>query len=146
MNPKKENAPINISGFENRPPLKSPLQQWPIQMHLISPQAPYYKNANVILAADCVAYALDNFHSTYLKDKALAIACPKLDINQEIYKEKIISWIDDAKIKSLTVMMMQTPCCIELLELARSAEKNALRPLKIQTLMVGIKGDILHRE
>ncbi len=146
MNPKKENAPIKISRFEDRPSLKSPLQQWPIQMHLISPQAPYYKKANVILAADCVAYALDNFHGTYLKNNALAIACPKLDINQEIYKEKIISWIDDAKIKSLTVMMMQIPCCIELLELTRSAEKSALRPLKIQTLMVGIKGDILHRE
>ncbi len=128
------------------PALKSPLQQWPIQMHLISPLAPYYLKADVLLAADCVAYALNDFHNTYLKDNALAIACPKLDDNQEIYKKKIISWIDDAKIKSLTVMMMQIPCCINLLELTRTAEKEAKRPLKIQTLMVGIKGDILHQE
>ncbi len=125
---------------------KSPLKQWPIQMHLISPMAPYYQNADVLLVADCVAYALNNFHDVHLKDRALGIACPKLDQNQDVYKKKIISWIDDASIKSLTVMMMQIPCCIELLELARSAEKEAKRSMKIQTLMVGIKGEILHAE
>ncbi len=129
-----------------KPIIKSPLRQWPIQMHLISPTAPYFLQADVLLVADCVAYAVNDFHNSHLKDKALAIACPKLDENQQAYKEKIISWIDDAKIKSLTVIMMQIPCCIDLLELARSAEKEAMRPMKIQTLMVGIKGDILHQE
>lgn len=126
--------------------LQSPLRQWPIQMHLISSTAPYFIKADVLLVADCVAYALDDFHTVFLKNKALAIACPKLDTHQDIYTKKIISWIDDANIKSLTVMMMQIPCCIDLLELARGAEKKASRPLKIETIMVGIKGDILHRE
>lgn len=71
---------------EMHQPLTSPLQQWPIQMHLISPSAPYYAKADVLLVADCVAYALDNFHSTYLKNNALAIACPKLDTHQAVKK------------------------------------------------------------
>ncbi len=129
-----------------KPITNGPLKQWPIQLHLISPIAPYFLKSDVLLVADCVAYAVHDFHNSYLKDKALAIACPKLDKNQQVYKEKIISWIDDAKIKSLTIIMMQIPCCIDLLELARSAEKEAMRPMKIRTLMVGITGDILHQE
>ncbi len=69
--------------------ISSQLRQWPIQMHLISPTAPYYQNADVLLTADCVAYALGDFQRDYLKDKSLAIACPKLDSGQEIYMEKI---------------------------------------------------------
>ncbi|MEE9191329.1 MAG: 4Fe-4S ferredoxin, partial [Candidatus Aerophobetes bacterium] len=58
---------------------ESQLRQWPIQMHLISPNAPYYEGADVVLTADCVAYALADFHKDYLKGSAIAIACPKLD-------------------------------------------------------------------
>src|SRR3989339_335022 len=71
--------------------VKSQLRQWPVQMHLISPQAPYYQGADVVLAADCVAYALGGFHPEYLKGKAIGIACPKLDEGQEEYVEKIKS-------------------------------------------------------
>lgn len=79
----------------------SQLGQWPIQLHLISPTAAYFQDADVVLTADCVAYALGEFHGTYLKGRSLAIACPKLDSGQDIYLDKITSWIDDAKIKSL---------------------------------------------
>jgi hypothetical protein len=67
---------------------KSQLRQWPIQMHLISPTAPYYQGADVVLTSDCVAYALGGFHRDYLKGKAIGIACPKLDQGQEVYVEK----------------------------------------------------------
>ncbi len=76
------------------------MRQWPIQLHLISPTAPYYQGANVLLTADCVAYALGDFHSKFLKGNSIAIACPKLDEGQDIYQQKIKSRFEDAKIRA----------------------------------------------
>jgi len=76
---------------------RSELTHWPVQMHLIAPGAPHFRGSDLVLAADCVAYALGDFHSGYLKGKTLAIACPKLDEGQEIYLDKLKSLIDDAK-------------------------------------------------
>ena len=126
--------------------ISSQLRQWPIQMHLISPTAPYYQNADVLLTADCVAYALGDFHREYLKDKSLAIACPKLDSGQEIYMEKIKAWIDDAKINTLTVLIMQVPCCMGLLGLAREAAEKAARKVPIKYEVVGVQGEVIQQE
>ncbi|MEW5910083.1 MAG: 4Fe-4S ferredoxin [Thermodesulfobacteriota bacterium] len=126
--------------------ISSQLKQWPIQMHLISPAAPYYQNADVLLTADCVAYALGDFHREYLKGKSLAIACPKLDSDQEIYTKKIKAWIDDAHINTLTVLIMQVPCCMGLLELAKEAARSAKRKVPIKYLVVGVQGEILLEE
>jgi len=82
----------------------SQLTHWPIQMHLLSPHAPHYQGADMLLAADCVAYSLGDFHKDYLKGKALGIACPKLDREEEVYLEKLKALIDVAKINTLTVM------------------------------------------
>ena len=101
--------------------IKSQLKQWPIQLHLIGPTAPYYQGADVLLVADCVAYALGSFHQDYLKGKSIAIACPKLDEGQDTYVEKIKSWFEDAKINTLTVLIMQVPCCMGLVSLAQQA-------------------------
>jgi hypothetical protein len=125
---------------------QSQLSQWPIQLHLISPNAPYYQDADVVLTADCVAYALGDFHGEYLKDRSLAIACPKLDTGQDIYREKITSWIDDAKIKSLNVLIMQVPCCTGLLNLAQQAVEKAERKISLTYTVVGIQGDILEQK
>ena len=95
------------------------LRQWPVQLHLVSPEAPYFQGADVLLAADCVAYAAGDFHKDFLKGKGLAIACPKLDDGQEIYVNKLRSMIDDAKINTLTVAIMQVPCCGGLLAMAK---------------------------
>ena len=124
----------------------SALRQWPIQMHLINPLAPYFEGADVILTADCVAYSLGGFHSNYLRGKSIAIACPKLDQGRERYIEKIRMWIDDAKINTLTVMMMEVPCCTGLLALAKDAANQAQRKVPIKYVIVGIKGDILKEE
>ena len=126
--------------------ISSQLRQWPIQMHLISPTAPYYQNADVLLTADCVAYALGDFHREYMKDKSLAIACPKLDSGQEIYMEKIKAWIDDAKINTLTVLIMQVPCCMGLLGLARKAAEKAARKVPIKYEVVGVQGEVIQQE
>lgn len=123
--------------------VKSQLGQWPIQLHLINPTAPYYQGADVLLTADCVAYALGNYHNAYLKGKSLAIACPKLDEGQDVYVEKIKSWIDDAKINTLTVLIMQVPCCRGLLALAQQAAQQATRKVPVKYVVVGLQGDIL---
>lgn len=126
--------------------VKSQLKQWPIQMHLISPTAPYYQGADVLLTADCVAYAMGGFHPEYLKGKAIAIACPKLDEGQEEYVEKVKSWLEDARINTLTVLIMQVPCCMGLLQLAQQAAQSSQRKVPIKAIVVGIKGDILSEQ
>lgn len=126
--------------------VQSQLRQWPVQLHLVSPVAPYYQGADVLLTADCVAYALGNYHSDYLKGKSLAIACPKLDSGQEVYYEKIKSLIEDAKINTLTIMIMQVPCCSGLLKLAEKAAHDAGRKVPIKYTVVGIQGEILQEE
>jgi hypothetical protein len=124
----------------------SQLRQWPVQLHLVSPVAPYYEGADVLLTADCVAYALGNFHADYLKGKSLAIACPKLDSGQEVYYKKIRSWIEDAKINTLTIMIMQVPCCSGLLRLAEQAAGDANRKVPIKYSVVDVHGEILKEE
>ena len=126
--------------------VKSQLRQWPIQLHLVNPEAPYYQKADVLLAADCVAFALGSFHNDYLKGRPVAIACPKLDQNQGIYLEKIKSWFEDAEINTLTVMMMQVPCCRGLLNLARTGLEKTERKAPVKYLVVGIDGEILEEE
>lgn len=127
------------SGAVNDQP--SALRQWPVQLHLVSPLAPYFQGKDVLLSADCVAYALGNFHSQYLKGKSLAIACPKLDTNKEIYVEKLTALIDEAKINTLTVMIMEVPCCGGLLILAKEAAAQAKRKIPLKVIVVGIKGE-----
>lgn len=122
---------------------KSELSQWPIQLHLINPNSGQFQGSNLLLAADCVAFSLGNFHSDYLKGKTLAIACPKLDSNKEIYVEKIAALIDKAQIDTITVMKMEVPCCGGLLQLARMAMEQSTRKVPIKLLTVGIQGDIL---
>ncbi len=121
----------------------SQLRQWPVQLHLLSPQAPYFKDADVLLSADCVAHALADFHKDFLKGKTLAIACPKLDSDQDNYIEKITSMIDDSNINTLTVAIMEVPCCGGLLHIATSAVEKASRKIPIKAITVGIKGNIL---
>lgn len=121
----------------------SQLRQWPIQMHLISPTAPYYQGADVVLTADCVGYAVGGFHPEYLKGKAIAIACPKLDDGQGVYAEKIKSWIDDAKINTLSVLIMQVPCCRGLLELAVQAAQASTRQIPIKMTVFDLQGEVL---
>jgi NAD-dependent dihydropyrimidine dehydrogenase PreA subunit len=127
-------------------PQPSELTHWPVQMHLINPAAPHFRGSDLVLAADCVAYALGDFHSGYLKGKTLAIACPKLDENQEVYVDKLKALIDDAKINTLTVMIMQVPCCRGLLALARGAAAQASRKVPLKCIVVSPRGEILTEE
>ena len=92
-----------------------------------------------------MAFSIGGFHEDHLKGKTLVIACPKLDNGQEVYLEKLTSLIDDAEVKSLTVMIMQVPCCSGLLHLARRAMEQATRKVPIHFLVVGLRGEILQQ-
>lgn len=127
-------------------PLKSSLTHWPVQMHLINPAASHYQGADLVLAADCVAYSLADFHQKYLKGKALAIACPKLDQGADIYVEKIRRLVDEAKINTLHLMIMQVPCCGGLLQLIKIAQSQSKRKIPVKQTVVGIQGEILSEE
>lgn len=122
------------------------LTHWPIQMHLISPHAPHYQGSDLLLSADCVAHSLGDFHKDHLAGKTLVIACPKLDTEQQIYSEKLTALIDEAKINTLTVMIMQVPCCGGLLMMAQEAAANATRKIPIKKLVVSLQGEILQEE
>ena len=124
----------------------SQLRQWPLQLHLVSPLAPYYQKADVLLSADCVAHTVGDFHKDYLKGKGLAIACPKLDEGQEAYVEKIKSLIDDAKINTLTVMTMQVPCCSGLVAVAQEALHAAKRKIPIKSIVISLQGEVLQED
>jgi ferredoxin len=124
----------------------SKLKQWPVQFHLVPPNAPYFQGKDVLLVADCVAYSLADFHKDYLKDNSLVIACPKLDTNKEIYLKKLTSMIDDTKINTLTVIIMEVPCCSGLLGLAKKSSEQATRKIPIKVIVVSIKGEIIKEE
>jgi len=124
----------------------SELRQWPVQMHLINPAASYFQESDLVIAADCVAFSLGNFHSKWLKGKSLAIACPKLDSGLEEYVSKTKALIDEAKINTLTVMIMQVPCCGGLLQVVKMAAGQASRKVPIKSVIVGVEGEILQEE
>jgi NAD-dependent dihydropyrimidine dehydrogenase PreA subunit len=121
----------------------SRLTHWPIQLHLISPTAPHYRGSDLLLAADCAAYALADFHRDCLKGRTLAIACPKLDSGQDIYEDKITALIDRGNIRSITVLIMQVPCCGGLLRLVVDAAGRAARVIPVRCVVVGLRGEIL---
>lgn len=123
--------------------MPSALTQWPIQLHLINPLAAFFNDADLLVAADCVAFSLGNFHTNYLPGKKLAIACPKLDTNKEVYLEKLIQMIDHAGINTITVMIMEVPCCGGLLQLVKQAVEKAQRKVPVKAITVGIQGTIM---
>jgi Pyruvate/2-oxoacid:ferredoxin oxidoreductase delta subunit len=123
--------------------VESQLRHWPIQLHLVPPTAPFFQKAEVLLAADCVPFAVPDFHQRFLAGRALAIACPKLDSNQEIYLQKLVAMIDEAEISSLTVMVMEVPCCGGLVRLAQEGLQRAQRTVPVECVVVGTGGQIL---
>jgi NAD-dependent dihydropyrimidine dehydrogenase PreA subunit len=124
----------------------SELRQWPVQMHLVNPNAPYFRGADLLLAADCVAFSMGGFHSNHLKGKSLAIACPKLDQGTDSYVEKLTAMIDISKVNTITVMMMEVPCCGGLMKMVKTALDNAFRKVPVKKIIVGISGDVLQEE
>jgi ferredoxin len=117
----------------------SELANWPVQLHLLSPMAPPFRGRDVLLAADCTAFAMGSFHERLLSGKVLAIACPKLDEGADVYREKLTALVDHAQINTLTVAIMEVPCCRGLVGLAQEAVARAKRKVPVKAVVVGIR-------
>jgi NAD-dependent dihydropyrimidine dehydrogenase PreA subunit len=131
-----DTAPVAAEG------LVSQLTQWPVQLHLVSPANPAFQKADLLLAADCTAFAMPDFNQKWMPGKKLAIACPKLDGNQEVYLTKLTALIDEAQVNTITVMIMEVPCCGGLLRTAQMAAERATRKVPIKVVIVGIDGTV----
>ena len=142
-----ERTEVEIGGGNgNGAPQPSELTQWPIQLHLVPPSAPWLKDRELLLSADCVAFALGDFHKNHLKGRALSIACPKLDSEQDIYIDKLSAIIDHSGVKSIEVMMMQVPCCRGLLYLVEQATEKATNSVPVSYSIVSVEGEILRQQ
>jgi hypothetical protein len=129
--------------FDENGKRQSHLTQWPVQFHLVSPYANYYQNSNLLLTADCVPFSYPDYHKDFLKDKSLAVACPKLDANQEVYREKLLTMINEANLQSITVLIMQVPCCSGLYQLAQNAIQDSGKHIPLKVFVIGINGEVL---
>ena len=119
---------------------ESMLSQWPVQLTLLPPTAPFFENADLLIAADCVPFAYANFHSDFLRDKTLVIGCPKLD-NAEFYKEKLTEIFKRSNIRSVTVVNMEVPCCFGLYRLVKEALDSSEKNIHLKQEIISIKGD-----
>lgn len=123
------------------PKLRSQLRQWPVKLNLVNPSAPYFQDADLVLAADCSAFAYASFHPDFLKGKALAIGCPKFDDVQR-YIDKLTDIITEGGIKSITVVHMEVPCCLGLLYAAKEAVEASGKQIPVKSIVVSIRGEV----
>lgn len=119
----------------------SQLQQWPVQIKLMPLHAPYYENANLLIAADCTAYAYARFHEDFIKNHITVIGCPKLD--EGSYMEKLCEIIKGNNIKSIKIVRMEVPCCGGLEHAAIDALRNSGKMIPWQVVTIGCDGEIL---
>ncbi len=117
----------------------SELRQWPVQLHLVPPTAPYFKDAELLVCADCVAFAMGNMHQELLKGKALAIACPKLD-DTDSYVDKLATILANNETPRVTVAIMEVPCCRGLDIMVKQAIQRSGCEIPLETVVVGIDG------
>jgi len=119
----------------------SMLSQWPVQLKLVPIDAPYFRDAGLLVAADCVPFAYPNFHRDFLKGKAVVVGCPKLDDIQS-YKEKLTEIFRANSIKSVTIPYMEVPCCSGLVKATEDAIVASGKKIALKKVKIGIRGDI----
>ncbi|HEY6837907.1 MAG TPA: 4Fe-4S binding protein [Geobacteraceae bacterium] len=119
----------------------SRLAQWPVQLHLVPTSAPYFQNADLLIAADCVPFAYADFHRDFLAGKALVIGCPKLDDNR-FYAEKLAELFRVATIKSVTVLRMEVPCCGGIVMAARQALAASGKDIPFKEVTISLNGEV----
>jgi len=117
------------------------LKNWPVQLKLINPRADYFDQADILVAADCVAYAYGNFHDDFIKNRVTMIGCPKLDDNT-YYTEKLTKIFTENRINSITVLRMEVPCCRGIFTSVKTAMLNAKKIVPYKELVIGINGEI----
>ena len=122
----------------------STLTHWPVQLTLVPPSAPFLKGADILLAADCVPFAYADFHREFLQNRALLVACPKLD-DFGAHLNKLIAILQQAEPRSITVVHMEVPCCSGLVYMARKAIEDSGSDIPLYDVTVGTRGSILSR-
>ena len=127
----QEPEPVEFTGH---------LSQWPVQIKLVPTNAPYFENANLLIAADCTAFAYGDFHNRFIKNHITLIGCPKLDEGD--YTEKLTEIISQNNIKSLTIVRMEVPCCGGIERAAKEALKASGKFIPWQVTTIGINGKI----
>lgn len=123
------------------PVIESQLMQWPVQIKLVPIKAPYFENANLLVAADCTAYAYGDFHNKFMRNRVTLIGCPKLDDGD--YSEKLTAIISNNNIKSVTVIRMQVPCCGGIENAVKTALKNSGKLIPWQVITISPDGRII---
>ena len=121
---------------------KTELTMWPVQLKLLPPYAPFLKEADLLIAADCVPFAYPNFHQDFLKNRVLTVGCPKLD-DVSLYRNKLAEIFRTANIKSLTIVNMEVPCCFGLKRLVDEAMELSGAKIPLHQVTISIKGEIL---
>ena len=121
------------------------MTHWPIQLHLVSPNAPFFNNADLLIAADCAAFAMGDFHSKFLKGRSVVIACPKLD-DTSPYVDKLATIIKNNDLKSLTVVHMEVPCCFGLTRLVQQAVVVSSKDTKFEDITISLDGKVKKTE
>jgi len=121
---------------------KSQLSTWPVQLKLMPPNAPFLRNADLLIAADCVPFAYVDFHEDLLKSRVLAVGCPKLD-DATLYRNKLAEIFRNAGIRSITVANMEVPCCFGLHRLVQEALELSGKKIPLRQVTVSIKGEKL---
>ena len=139
-------AELKMADNQVKGSIQSQLGHWPVQLHLINPGATHFSRSDLLVAADCSAFSLGDFHQRWLKSRTLVIACPKLDQGKEIYLQKIITLIDQARVNTITVLIMEVPCCTGLLQLVEIAISRSMMKVPVKAVTIGIKGEILSEE
>ncbi|NCC72312.1 MAG: 4Fe-4S ferredoxin [Sphingobacteriia bacterium] len=138
-----ENRERSVDSF---PEVRSELSHWPVQLHLLNPMSPFLKNSDLVLAADCAAFSMGNFHTHFLKCKTLAIACPKLDSNQDSYLQKLVAMIREARLNTITVARMEVPCCSGLTRLVELAVQQSGKNIPVKQAVISSNGKVLTEE
>lgn len=123
----------------------SQLGQWPVQLKLVSPHAPYFAGADLLLVADCVPFAMGDFHNQFLKNKSIAVGCPKLD-DGRFYIEKLAAILQANKLSSLAVIHMEVPCCSGLTHIARGAIAQTDTGIAFEDVTIDLNGNIKRTE
>lgn len=119
--------------------VESELRQWPTQLHLVPPSAPYLQDAHLLIAADCAPFAYAEFHRDFIKDRVLVNACPKLD-DTSPYVDKLAAMIADNNIQSVTVTIMEVPCCRGLAMFAQQAIAQSGKDVPLEVAVIGVDG------
>jgi NAD-dependent dihydropyrimidine dehydrogenase PreA subunit len=136
-------SPGEADGYRDVP-VKSLLGHWPVQLALVPPTAPFFQDADLVIAADCVPFAYPGFHRDFLKDRALVVACSKLD-DFQAHLDKLTEILRQSTVKSIKVVHMEVPCCSGLVYMAKKAVEQSGRDIPVEEVTIAIWGEILER-